>query len=171
MQSLDLIYNTPLSLPNIYSFMSIQQQIVYETKNCSDWSETAIDALLRYFLIKLVESMKLVREKYDINAFERIHRLRNEIYREPNRPWNIREMAKSVNFSPSYFQRMYKTAFNTSCMNDVIRARIELAKNLLIQTDLTSREIADQCGYQNETHFSRQFRQHTGVTPREYRRI
>ena len=55
-------------------------------------------------------------------------------------------------------------------MTDVISSRIERAKSLLMLTDLTARQIAVACGYENETHFSRQFRQITGKTPGEYRK-
>ena len=47
---------------------------------------------------------------------------------------------------------------------------MEKAKQLLTYTDLRIREIADQCGYQNESHFMRQFKKNNGVTPTVFRR-
>jgi len=167
-ERLGLTFNTPLLLPDVKPFMSIQQKIVYETKNRSGHSEEAIDALLRYFLIKLAETTS--KPQYESRILDRVNLLRNDIYNQPELPWNVAMMANRVNFSPSYFQKVYREVFNTPCMTDVILARIERAKTLLLLTDLTARQIADACGYENETHFSRQFRQMTGKTPREYRK-
>ncbi|MBO5221229.1 MAG: helix-turn-helix transcriptional regulator [Clostridia bacterium] len=165
---LDPIYNTPISLPDVSDFMSVQQKIVYETKNRSTYSREAIDALLRYFLIKLTEATSRIR--YESRTLDKINHLRNEIYDEPDLPWSVKMMAQRVNFSPSYFQKIYREIFNIPCMTDVISSRIERAKSLLMLTDLTARQIAVACGYENETHFSRQFRQITGKTPGEYRK-
>lgn len=166
--ALEPVYDTPISLPDVSPFMSIQQRIVYETKNHAPHSREAIDALLRYFMIKLTEASS--RSRYESRIFDKINLLRNEIYDAPDRPWSVEMMADKVNFSPSYFQKIYREIFNVPCMTDVICARIERAKSLLMLTDMTARQIASACGYENETHFSRQFRQMIGKTPGEYRR-
>ena len=48
--------------------------------------------------------------------------------------------------------------------------RIEHAKYILTTTDLTLEQIAEICGYSNEVHFYRQFKQITGLTPSKYRK-
>ena len=170
MAELGLIYHTPLQLPNARSFMSIQQQIVSEVKSHSPLSKDATDALLRCFLIRLTQAMSLSQSGSDVRHLEPMNELRRQIYEDPSRAWTVEAMAKAVRFSPSYFQKLYKNIFNTACMTDVIYARIEKAKELLMQTALTAREISALCGYQNETHFSRQFKQFTGTAPQEYRK-
>ena len=170
MATLGLIYHTPMLLPNVRSFMSIQQQIVSEVKSHSALSKDATDALLRCFLIRLAQAMHLSQSGSDIRHMEQMNELRDQIYEDPSRPWSVALMAKAVRFSPSYFQKIYKSIFNTACMTDVIYARIEKAKELLMQTSLTAREISLLCGYQNETHFSRQFKKLTGTAPQEYRK-
>ena len=168
--SLNLIYNQPLKLSIIYSFMNVQQQITIEHQNNTKWSEKSIDLLLHYFLIKLSESMSFSKTKYDSKVLDTFSILRTKIYREPNIKWTVNIMAEFVNFSPSYFQNIYHQLFNTSCLSDVIIARIEMAKNMLAMTNYTSREIASNCGYENDTHFSRQFKAVTGMTAQEYRK-
>ena len=54
-------------------------------------------------------------------------------------------------------------------MQDLIEARINAARQLLTATDLPVHEIAAACGYQNATHFMRQFKEITGLTPSAYR--
>lgn len=170
MTELGLLYHTPLQLPNARSFMSIQQLIVSEVKSHSPLSANATDALLRCFLIRLTQAMSLSQSGGNVRHLELMNELRGQIYEDPSRTWSVELMAKAVRFSPSYFQKLYKSIFNTACMTDVIYARIEKAKELLMQTSLTAREISLLCGYQNETHFSRQFKQFTGSAPQEYRK-
>ena len=45
-----------------------------------------------------------------------------------------------------------------------------MAKQLLKTTDLRINEVASSCGYQNSTHFMRQFKEKTGISPSEYRK-
>jgi YesN/AraC family two-component response regulator len=55
-------------------------------------------------------------------------------------------------------------------MNDVICARIDAAKVLLVSSPDTSvTELAEKLGYKNPYHFIRQFKKITGITPGAYR--
>lgn len=64
----------------------------------------------------------------------------------------------------------YKQYFSVRCMDDVITARMNKAKSLLKHTDLRIQEIAIQCGYQNVSHFMRQFKEKCGMTAMQYRK-
>ncbi len=99
-----------------------------------------------------------------------LQRLRREIYLMPEKEWNIMEIMHRIGISRSHFQRIYKELFSISCGDDVIRARIEKAKQLLVHTDLRIQEIALQCGYSNESHFMRQFKDKCGITATQFRK-
>lgn len=100
----------------------------------------------------------------------RLYRLRSDIYIHPEKDLSIDDMAERMNFSRSYFQRIYKDEFGISCKDDVIAARLEKARSLLTVTKLPVGNIAEQCGYNEVNHFMRQFRDRTGMTALEYRR-
>ena len=96
--------------------------------------------------------------------------LREKIYRNPQKKWNVDLMAADVNMSRSYFQHIYKEIFGVSCMSDVISGKIEKAKEILSETACTVSQVAAMCGYDNEEHFMRQFKKIVGVTPTTYRK-
>ena len=96
-------------------------------------------------------------------------KLRREIMAAPQREWSIPEMAQSIGISRTHLQRLYKQHFSVSCIDDVINARMNRAKQLLTYTDLRIQEIALQCGYHNESHFMRQFKERVGMTAVQYR--
>ncbi|WP_258001471.1 helix-turn-helix domain-containing protein, partial [Fischerella thermalis] len=53
----------------------------------------------------------------------------------------------------------------------VIQQRVEKSKQLLKQGKVTITDIALQCGFANQSHFTKHFRQITGVTPKAYQQL
>ncbi|WP_438444122.1 helix-turn-helix domain-containing protein [Gorillibacterium sp. sgz5001074] len=96
-------------------------------------------------------------------------RLRNDLYSSPNAAYTVEKLASSVNMSKSYFQHIYKELFGCSVITDLIHARLEYAKYLLNSTALPVTVISRMCGYENDTHFMRQFKKFLGVTPSQYK--
>ena len=99
----------------------------------------------------------------------RLAALREEIYAHPEQPWTVEQCARRMNMSPSYFLKMYRNGFDTSCSQDIQRSKLAYAKKLLLQTDMILQDIADRCGY-DYSHFMRLFKREVGMTPTAYRR-
>ena len=124
------------------------------------------------YLSGLWESLRSSRPKE--SGFIGIHelkKLRREIHRAPELNWNLSELARRLNISKSYVQRLYQEHFGISYLDDLIAARIRMAQELLTATDLRISEISEACGYSNDTHFMRQFKAKTGITPSAYRKM
>jgi AraC family transcriptional regulator of arabinose operon len=81
----------------------------------------------------------------------------------------VEQIASRVNLSKSYFQHIYKELFGCSVVSDIINGRLEYAKYLLGNSSLSIAVISKMCGYENDTHFMRQFKRFVGVTPSQYR--
>ena len=92
------------------------------------------------------------------------------MHKAPELDWNLGELAKRLNISKSYVQKLYKENFGISYIDDLIAARMGMAKNLLKNTDLRINEVAVSCGYQNPTHFMRQFKERCCVTAAQFRK-
>ena len=101
---------------------------------------------------------------------ESLRKLRGKILQSLNHPWTVADMASEVSLSESRFYSVYHTFYGTSPMDDLIRARIDAAKNALLFTDQPVCHIAEALGYNSVTHFIRQFRSFTGTSPARYRR-
>lgn len=132
--------------------------------------EQILDLELRSIFMKLSNSRIDVPDTDKAGRyFHLFSRLRNELYGSPYSRVSVAELAARVNLSKSYFQHMYKELFGCSVMFDMINGRLEYAKYLLAHTQLPVAEIAKLCGYENETHFMRQFKKFVGVTPTRYK--
>lgn len=97
--------------------------------------------------------------------------IRNKVFATLNEKWTIERMAKEVNFSQSRFCNIYKEIFGVSPIADIINERINSAKNMLSYGKMSIAEISYSLGYENITHFSRQFKANTGFSPIAYRQI
>ena len=97
--------------------------------------------------------------------------LEDQIAALPYDVYNRKEALEETKKSPLSFLRIDRAETQFSEDMDMYADCVyEKAKELLMQTSLTAREISALCGYQNETHFSRQFKQFTGTAPQEYRK-
>ncbi|MCM1133240.1 MAG: substrate-binding domain-containing protein [Ruminococcus flavefaciens] len=103
--------------------------------------------------------------------FEKLCMLRGRIMKNPELSWNIEEIAENLYLSKSYLQKIYKSYFGKSIIEEMIEFRIEKAKGLLSDTNLTVTEIARECGYSSYNYFVRQFKTAEGVSPTEYRAV
>lgn len=89
---------------------------------------------------------------------------------EPERRWGVDELAQRCHLSRAQFSRRFRATTGTSPNRFLIGLRVESAKNLLIETDLTLDRIALKLGYEDVHYFSRQFFQVVGVWPGQYQR-
>lgn len=101
---------------------------------------------------------------------DRFMALRDDIFRHPEKEWNIESIIRSMGISKSHFHRIYKELFDTGCKEDIITARIGKIKWLLENTIIPITQVAEQCGYVNNSHFIRQFSSRVEMTPSEYRK-
>lgn len=106
----------------------------------------------------------------DPGTNERFRLLRGEMFSNLREHWNVEKMAELVGLSKSRFYTIYKSIYGNSPMDDLIRARIDRAKHALQFSSASISEIAENLGYNNLTHFMRQFKGMTGMTPDRYRK-
>ncbi len=131
--------------------------------------KTALHHILCAILIHISENAVPVQKKKHNYYDEELDKLKKQIYDDPSHDWNIPEIAEKLNISVSHFQRLYKNRFGVSCMNDVFMSRMEYAKQLLMNTELTANEISEKCGFNNYEYFSRSFAKYACMSPIKYR--
>lgn len=78
-------------------------------------------------------------------------------------------LASVVHMSQFHFARAFKAATGQPPHRYVTQRRIERAKVLLSVSRLSVSDVAYQVGFSNQSHFTAQFRQATGTTPKAYR--
>jgi AraC-like DNA-binding protein len=101
---------------------------------------------------------------------ERVRQLCVQIQTDPGHATTIAEMAESCGYSTGYFNRLFHLVTGQSPSDFISDARIAMAKTLLSASNESITRIAEQLGYCDPYHFSRQFRERTGMAPSDFRR-
>lgn len=78
-------------------------------------------------------------------------------------------VAKEIGMSYDCFRKKFTARTGHPPSGFRAQRQIEIASQLLLSTDATNAEIADRCGFSDEYHFSKRFKQLTGKTPKQYR--
>jgi len=82
---------------------------------------------------------------------------------------NIEKLALDLNIDYSIFRKMFKEYTGISPGQYHLTLRIRQAKDLLINTNLSIKEISYRLGFESIFYFSRVFKSKTGINPTEYK--
>ncbi len=91
--------------------------------------------------------------------------MRDNLHREITRD----ETARHAGISPGHFSHVLKQRTGRSFTELLRQCRVNLACDLLLQSDDTLASIADRCGFCDQSYFTRVFRDVKGVTPGQFR--
>lgn len=110
------------------------------------------------------------KKLYSINAqdAQTIYRIRNQMLDHLEIRPVISELAKSTNMSPSKLKRLFKQIFGNSIFKYYQEFRIKEAARLLKEEKLSVSDVGYGLGFTNLSHFSRVFKDHIGVNPKQY---
>lgn len=79
------------------------------------------------------------------------------------------EMARAAGTSVRGLERAFGRDYGLSPRQYLRRLRMQTACQLLVSTRSTLAQVADRCGFADQSHFNRDFKRMTGMTPRAYR--
>ena len=82
----------------------------------------------------------------------------------------LREFGEQFHLSEKYISRYFKDHFHITLSQYVTYLRLEHAKQMLQETNISVTEVAMQSGYQNISYFIRSFKKTYGVSPLKYRK-
>lgn len=79
------------------------------------------------------------------------------------------DVARHLRLKPAQLNRLFRRHLDVSVMRYVLHQRMETARLLLQNSELSVQEIGRLVGYRYTSHFSRNFQEHTGVPPLKFR--
>ncbi len=156
----------PQKLQEIDRQIQAIQQAFLRQDRCR---EAELDSLLEQLLVLAARNLEHAPGEGQSSLLsDTFQKIRLAMLSSCEKPWTIRQMSRMAGMEKSQFYRYYQQFFHISPGNDLIQARIQRAKYLLTNQAAQIKQIAAECGFADATHFSRQFKRCTGMSPREY---
>ena len=128
------------------------------TGQLRDWFVDKISSACRNVFVK--------REETSTDAIKTAKRYIEENYAKDI---SLDDVSRIVNISPYYFSKIFKEESGYNFIEYLTNVRMDRAKELLDNSDLSMKEICAMCGYTDPNYFSRSFKKNVGVTPTEYK--
>ena len=128
-----------------------------------------------FLLSKSIELLVLQAELYESNTQNRfiksnldkqkLFEAKEILVKQIDNPPTISQLSKLVNLNEYKLKKGFKEMFGTTVFGYIHSSRMNLAKRLLLGTDMSAKEIAYETGYSSPQHFSKAFKKEFGNTP------
>lgn len=166
---------TPLSGHPVYTpplvCVQMMEQLVHEFTMRPPGYELVCKALMLNILTHLLRSPSLSAFPAGSLHGGKLGELMEEMESAPAKPWTNAAIAEKMNLSADHAAKLFKQIAGMPPSEFVQSIRHREARKLLRETDLSIELIGDRVGYSDIHYFSRIFRRHEGISPREYRKL
>jgi two-component system response regulator YesN len=120
-----------------------------------------MDAWLNHFQACMEQIVQSAGAVHEVCRYIRDH-LADDLTRD--------HLAATVYISPDYLSHAFREKTGQSLTAYILEQRVQRAKELLLTSSHSVRDIALLCGFQNISYFAKQFRRATGEAPQTYRK-
>ena len=133
-----------------------------------DWQERKYDSYI--FLVRMLDTIFDSLEEGNVYEVGSEQKILNFIDRNIRQGISLDEVAEYANMSSCYFSKLFKRMTGENFITYVTNSKLELAKQMLTETDMPVTNVAYELSYNETNYFSKAFKKKTGMTPGEYRR-
>lgn len=148
------------------------QELLIELQDMPEGYKLSAKALLIKILLIILRSkpqkMTQSSRSSKINPF--ILNVITEMEKNPEKCYILNDLAKKANMSISNFSRKFQDISGTSPIEYLISLRMGKAESLLLSTDMSIYDIAEQCGFHDVNYFIKTFRRYRNTTPAKFRK-
>jgi len=117
----------------------------------------------------LERELRTSQSAYEFEKMQQLHSLWAKVKEEPSRDWTTEALSHLSGFSESTLHRLTWKLQHSTPQDMVRKARMERAAALLSRGALIQDAVASEVGYGNAFSFSRAFKKHFGISPKQFR--
>lgn len=133
------------------------------------WRIKVIELLL--YLSKLSIDTNCRLTEYQSEQVEIVRKVHKYLLDNLDQRITIDELANKYLINPTTLKSVFRTIYNTSIAAHIKEHRLQIAAQLLTETNKSIKEIAKDVGYESQSKFSKVFKEYYDVLPTEYRSI
>lgn len=131
----------------------------------------ALTNTVTLYVLRHYSTGRVVRELSSSRlTLEQVRRVDEYIDAHLDQKISLGDLAACLHLSVPHFERMFRVTTHRPPYRYVLDVRIERAKFLLEKTRLPLAEVARQCGFASQSHFTTHFRRSVGVSPARFAR-
>ncbi len=127
------------------------------------------DLLKKWFMDKMRGAASIMTKGNTDHTNDLIRQAKEYIDRHFQKDMSLDDISRELNISPYYFSKLFKEETGENFVEYVTGRRMERAKQLLKNPDLSIKEVCVEAGYSDPNYFSRIFKKYQGVSPTEYK--
>lgn len=125
-----------------------------------------------YNILSVIYSGKSHQLKLSMNKYNyQVNRMLDFIKNNYHRDISVKEIAEQGIFSPDYAIKVFKSKLKISVSDYLFKYRLDKAKQLFFNMELSISDIACMCGFNSDAYFSQAIKNKTGYSPSELRKI
>lgn len=158
-----------LDMSDCPEFEKLLSEIVREKAANAPMCEKILDMKFLQLLLYLSRTHPELVTQSD-PALRLVQQVQGFLETEYASPCTLGALAQHFHLSPSHLSHQFKRVAGVSVMGYLQACRLAAAKQQLIQTDLPISQIVADCGYSDNSNFSRYFQSVTGLTPTQFRK-
>ncbi|MFD1143994.1 helix-turn-helix domain-containing protein [Larkinella insperata] len=151
------------------------QQAVESLLHCNGLERLLNLLLLLQQLADDPNALMLASDNYELKASqaetERMKRVLDFMLTHFREEIRVDDIASVAGMAPAAFCRYFRKRTRKSFIEYLNELRISHARKLLMQSDLSISQVGLECGFNNISHFHRQFKLHNGTTPLKYQSL
>ena len=155
------------------------EKIAYEIdQNIDKHSKTLIVSNIELFLnycMRFYDRQFITRTNVNKDILVRFENLLNDYFKSDNAQTSglpsVTFCAEELHLSPNYFGDLIKKETGNTALDYIQTKLIDEAKSKIFDASKSINDIANELGFKYQQHFTRLFKQKTGVTPNEYRNL
>jgi AraC family transcriptional regulator len=99
-----------------------------------------------------------------------IQRVKKYVAEHLDEAIRVEDLSAIARLSPTHFSRAFKRSLSEAPHAYVIARRLERSRELMLTSDMPLSELALNCGFADQAHFTKLFRHHVGKSPAAWRR-
>lgn len=160
------IINVGISNKLIQIFSKMEEEFILKKSFCED----ICASLLHQFLATAGRLAESVQKEINLSADRTMDNICKYIHKNYWENNSIEFYANMCNLSVSRFSHAFKENTGLSPKNYILRAKINIACELIETTSLSIADIAAAIGFEDANYFSRLVKKHTGQSPSFYRK-
>ncbi|MGI6050213.1 MAG: response regulator [Acetivibrionales bacterium] len=165
------VFELILQIENLAFNMGVEEYNYFNRGKCLNTilQLKSNNELKKWFLDKTSEIITNIMAHKQIESNEVIVKAKEYIANNYNKDISLDSVATYVDKSPYYFSKLFKDETGENFIDYLTNIRIEKAKEMLSNKELSIKEICINVGYSDPNYFSRTFKKCIGITPSEYR--